>query len=122
MPEENRVQLLEDRVRHLEGLIFKLVKSDRYVFDRDIEMMNGRSFIFGQGENVTDGTKIGRTVNERIGFYGADGTTQQSPPTWTALSTVSGTGDDSTINSNFSILESLQDDIIGVFRTIGITS
>tara|TARA_Y100000310_G_C20619668_1_gene782580 strand:- start:1225 stop:1590 length:366 start_codon:yes stop_codon:yes gene_type:complete len=120
MPQD--IQKLNNRVQFLEDIILKMVKSDRFVFDRDIEMGNGRAFIFGQGQNPTDGVKIGRTANERIGFYGADGTTQQSAPTYVGLITISGTGDDANINTNFSRLESWIDDVIGVGNTIGITT
>lgn len=48
----------------------KLMKSDRYVFERDIEMSNGRNFQFG-----TDyGNIIATEPTQKLSFYG------QTPP------------------------------------------
>ena len=125
MPEEK--QITEERIREIVGEVIaeKLrgikILSDRILFSRDIEMETGRDFIFNQSSDPDKITKIGKTTSDRIGFFGADGTSQQASPTYPGLITISGTGDDADINTNFSRLESWIDDIIGVLSTLGIT-
>ncbi len=60
-------QELENRVAVLEGIIFKMVKSDRVLYSKHIEMLSGRNMILGTGT----GTQIGTNTTQKIGFFGA---------------------------------------------------
>lgn len=74
-------QQLEQRVSELEGLVRSLLKSDRYIFDKNLQLENGRNIQLGVGT----GTKIGTygaagfsiaTADippnpQKIGFFGA---------------------------------------------------
>ena len=42
-----------------------LVKSDRYTFEKLLQILDGRNIQFG----VTVGTKIGTATNQKFGFY-----------------------------------------------------
>ncbi len=57
---------LNKRIQVLEDIIFKLVFSDRYVFDRDIQLADGQNLIFAGAT----GTEIGTSPLQKIGFYG----------------------------------------------------
>ena len=58
---------LEARIAHLENLLAGLVFSDRYVFQRDIQLLDGRSIQTATGT----GTKIGTSSTQKLGFWGA---------------------------------------------------
>lgn len=119
-PEE--LQQLKNDVQYLKDRLNKIEFSDRFVFNKDIQFGAGRGIITNESANPEDRFTIGKTTNQKVSFYGADGTGQQSAPTYAGLITISGSGDDANINTNFSRLESWMDDVIGVLRTIGITS
>lgn len=57
---------LENRVKQLEDKLAKLEKSDRYTFEKLIQMLDGRNMQVGK----TTGTKIGTESTQKIGFYG----------------------------------------------------
>jgi len=65
----------------------KLEKSDRYVFEKDIEMATGRNV-----QLATDtGTKIATATNQKLGFYGTPPVDQ--PATVTNAGGCEGTAD-----------------------------
>lgn len=77
-PNEVR-EIIRDELR---GLIF----SDRYIFQRDIEMLGGRNFQFSRGT----GTKHGTAANQKQSFYGVTPIVQ---PTSASQAIVTGTAD-----------------------------
>lgn len=62
----NEIELLKQKVEILENLFFSLYKSDRYVFEKKIQLLDGRNVQLGN----TTGTKIGTTTTEKLGFFG----------------------------------------------------
>jgi len=72
-------------------------------------------------EDVDKRSTIGTETTQALSFFGVDGAGQQTAPTYPGLISISGSGDDADINTNFSRLESWQDDVIGVLKTYGLT-
>lgn len=68
--------MLQREVTQLRQELDKLKKSDRYVFEKDIEMANGRNIILSTGATSGSGTIIGTTTTQKLGFYGTTPTTQ----------------------------------------------
>lgn len=63
MPE---IERLQREVNELKRVINFLYRSDRYLFERDIDMRDGTNIRIGG----TKGTKIGFNVTDKLGFYG----------------------------------------------------
>lgn len=74
----NELDLLKDRVAQLEAQIGLMVKSDRYTFQRDIQMLDGRNVQTAGGT----GTKIATAAAQKLGFWGATPVVQ---PTTTGI-------------------------------------
>ena len=66
---------LEKRVATLEGVINHLVNSDRYVFQKHLQIMDGRNIQLALGT----GTKIGTATTQKMGFFGVAPVVQQAP-------------------------------------------
>lgn len=57
----------EEQIRQLiREEISRFIKSDKYVFDRMIQILDGKNIQTGR----TYGTKIGTATDQKIGFYG----------------------------------------------------
>lgn len=67
MTQDEQIQILEDRINKLE-------KSDRYVFEKKIQFLDGRNIILG---NKT-GNMIGTDALQKIGFFGITPVTQRT--------------------------------------------
>jgi len=52
----------------------ELLASDRYIFHKTVQMLDGRNIIVGKGT----GTKIGTESTQKIGFFGATPVIQRS--------------------------------------------
>ena len=59
MEEEIVRQIIRDELSNI-------LKIDRYVFDKNIRILDARNIQFGR----TNGTKIGTATDQKIGFYG----------------------------------------------------
>ena len=58
----------EDKVRQLiQEQLSQLFASDRYIFHKNIQIMDGRNIQLG----LTTGTKIGTSTLQKIGFFNA---------------------------------------------------
>lgn len=71
---------LQNRIDNLEKIISALVGTDRYIFQKTIQIMDGRKIQLGKGT----GTMIGTEATQKIGFLGATPIVQQgiiTPPT-----------------------------------------
>lgn len=62
----DNTQELETRIENLEKVINYLVSSDRYTIQKDVQVFDGRDFIFANGT----GTKFGTEVGQKLAFYG----------------------------------------------------
>ncbi len=111
-PEEK--QLLINIAERLD----KIEKSDRYVFSKNIQLPDGRNVQLAKGT----GTKLGTETTQKLGLYGVTPVVQQSKVNDPTISTVSGSGADATINTNFTNLDNAVEAIIDVLEAIGISS
>jgi len=71
---------LGNRIKKLEAIIADLVFSDRYVFQRNLQLLDGRNIQVAKGT----GTKIGTEATQKLGFYGATPIIRPVAPTDTA--------------------------------------
>ena len=74
---------LELRVAELEKIIADMRKSDRYVFAKDVQIMDGRDIQLAKGR----GTMIGTEASQKLGFYGATPVIQQPGAAYVADAT-----------------------------------
>jgi len=59
----------EQRVRQIiREELANIIWTDRYVFDKHLQLLDARNFQVG----TIGGTKIGTATNQKLGFYGAD--------------------------------------------------
>lgn len=57
---------LERRVAEIEGLLAQLIKSDRYIFQRTLQLLDGRNIQLASGT----GSMIGTANSQKLGFFG----------------------------------------------------
>ena len=62
------------RLEKIEKLLEQFVKSDRFIFWKTQQILNGRNIILG----TADGTKIGTETTQKLGLYNTTPTAQQS--------------------------------------------
>lgn len=87
----------------------------KQIFAQQLQLLEGRNIQTG-----TDiGTQIATAANQKVGFHGVSPVAQQSDPGNISLTDVSGTGDDATINSNNSTIQSVVNDMLGIKRSYG---
>jgi len=61
-----QIQALQQQLTLLQEEFDSLRKSDRYVYQKDLDIQNGRNM-----QLATDtGTKIGTATDQKLGFYG----------------------------------------------------
>jgi hypothetical protein len=78
---------LKTQVQLLQARLDRLEKSDRYTFEKTIQILDGRNIQLG----IATGTKIGTAATQRIGFYGVAPVAQQVRPTNAATIITTGT-------------------------------
>jgi len=93
---------------------FNLV--DRYEFQKHLQLLNGRNISVGRSV----GTILATEADQKLGLYGTTPVIQGTAISAPSISNVSGTPDDSTINSNFGQNETAINDIRGALSDIGI--
>lgn len=59
MTEEQIIKIVRDELS-------TFIKSDKYVFEKLSQVLDGKNFQFGR----TTGTKLGTATDQKIGFYG----------------------------------------------------
>ena len=69
----NELDMLKARVDKLERFIEAMNFSDRYVFQRDVQMLDGRNIQLARGT----GTQIGTASDQKLGFFGETPVVQQ---------------------------------------------
>jgi hypothetical protein len=109
---------LKNRIEALEIRLSKFEKSDRFIFQKLIQLLDGRNIQLG----LTTGTKIGTATTQKLGLYGKTPTAQQSAISAPSISVVSGSGADTVINANFSQLQTAVNSLRTALSTIGITA
>ncbi|KKL18293.1 hypothetical protein LCGC14_2476980 [marine sediment metagenome] len=73
MPPQTNEQL-NQRVEKLEGLLSQLIFSDRYIFHKTIQILDGRKIIVGTSNGLTIATE----TTQKLGLYNTTPTAQQS--------------------------------------------
>ena len=80
----NELDLLKQRIAYLETQLQQLIKTDRYTFNKDIQMSDGRNIIAAR----STGTMIATEASQKIGFFGK--TPKVQVPTASVPSTAAG--------------------------------
>src|SRR3990167_5281325 len=55
----------EQRIATLEKILLALARSDRFAFQKDIQLLDGRNIVL----NTSTGTRIGTATGQKLGFY-----------------------------------------------------
>lgn len=64
----------EQRLERIEALLASFIATDKYTFQRHIQMLDGRNIQTG----TTTGTIIGTETTQKVGFFGKSPVAQQS--------------------------------------------
>lgn len=79
---------MEERIRDIFREEFSsFLKSDRFIMQTTLQMLDGRNMQFGR----SNGTKIGTGTDQKLAFYGKTPVVQQSRPTDAASIITTGT-------------------------------
>ncbi len=106
------------RLEFLETALAMLLVSDRYTFQKHIQMFDGRNIQTGR----TTGTKIGTASDQKLGFYGLTPVIQPSSTGETngATTGAGNLNETSTFTGNFGSRAYTILDIVKNLKTIGI--
>lgn len=118
MPIEEQVKDLQKQLNDINTLLSVLIGTDRYTLQKDLQLFNGRNIIVG----TETGTKIGTEATQKLSLYGVTPVVQGSAITTPSLATVSGSGDDTNINNNFTAVKNKIDSIRTALTDLGITA
>ncbi len=102
----------DERIARLEGFVAHLLASDRYTFQKSLQLFDGRNIQLG----TKVGTKIGTAATQYLGFYGVAPITQSA-----AITPCSGGGgadNDAIDNSARAKIDSIRN----VLKNIGLTA
>lgn len=69
----NEIEQIKERLEKIENLLASLSYSDRFIFQKHLQLMEGRNISTGTGT----GTKIGTATTNKIGFFNALPVVQQ---------------------------------------------
>jgi len=109
MEEEQIRQIIREELSGLLG-------TDRYMFQRHLQVFDGRNIHFG----TSTGTKIGTESTQKLAFYGATPIIQQTTTSQTAAAfsaNTSGISDDSATWDGYTI-----GDIVAILKAYGLLS
>ena len=93
----------EERLQKIEELLNLLISTDRYTFQKNIQIFDGRNIQLGKGT----GTKIGTEVTQKMAFYGETPVVQASAITDPAGGTTIDTQARTAINAIIVALENI---------------
>jgi hypothetical protein len=65
-PEQIQIDELTQRVSQLEDLLYKIMKSDRMMIEKNMQMADGRNIQLGR----TVGSQFGASTDQKISFLG----------------------------------------------------
>ena len=120
MPQlEQRITRLESDNRELRRILASFMFSDRFYFQKDLEMANDTTIRLG----TKTGTKIGGSTSEKLGFFNktpVDKPETVSDPSVSAVSDGGNTTTNATINSNFTALDNAVEAIIDRLQELGL--
>ena|SRR3990167_10463308 len=74
---EEEARQLKEEIALLRNIIFQLIKSDRYTFQKNIQMLDGRNIQLATGTGTKIGTAGGST-GQKLGFFNATPVVQQT--------------------------------------------
>lgn len=63
----DELTLLKEQVRILQARLDRLEKSDRYTFEKNLQLLDGRNIQLA----LSTGTKIGTAGTQKLAFYGS---------------------------------------------------
>jgi len=86
-PTQEQFDQLMSRVLLLEQFVFQISKTDRYTFEKMIQILDGRNIQLALGT----GTKLGTAATQKLGFWGVTPVVQQARPTDAASIITAGT-------------------------------
>lgn len=76
---------VEERIREIfREELATFMKSDRFILQTTLQMLDGRGMQFGRA----NGTKIGTAIDQKLGFYGKAPVVQPATPSATAASII----------------------------------
>lgn len=73
------IDILKNKVKVLENLVFKFIKKDAYIFDKKVRFLSGVNMEMGKGSNDFAGTRIGTSSDQLIGFWNKIAVVQPGP-------------------------------------------
>jgi len=107
MTPEEQIAQLDQRLARIENTFNHLVYSDRFIFQKHLQMFDANDMSFGGSM----GTRIGTATNQKIAFWNKTPIIQPASANQAALSLASIAGADtvssSAVSSNFSSLQTL---------------
>lgn len=71
------LELLQEKVKFLENIIFQINKSDRFVFEKKLQMLDGRNIQTGKTTGTIIGTEGGAS-GQKLGFFATTPVVQQT--------------------------------------------
>lgn len=83
----DEIQLLKKEVKNLKDILDFLVFSDRYIFQKHIQMFDAKDMTFGTNK----GTRIGTTSSQKFAFHAATPVTQRAGASQVAVATTAST-------------------------------
>lgn len=87
MNPQEEIRILQERVELLENFVADFVYSDRYIFQKNIQIQDGRYIQFALGT----GTKIGTSTAQKFSFHNATPVAQRSGAAQAAVPTTPAT-------------------------------
>lgn len=117
---QQEIDQLKIQVSVLQKSLERLEKSDRYTFEKGLQLLDGRNIQVGRGT----GTKIGTATDQKIALYGETPIVQQSAITTPTVSGITGgdTVSESAVSTNFTNLKTAIDSIRTALTNFGITA
>ena len=115
----NELELLQQRVKLLENVLFSFVKSDNFSFQKHITLFDGLNI----STSIGTGTKIGTATSQKIGFWNVTPVVQPSTTGATGVTSAgSGTAikDDTTMTGSSGTTAYTLPDIIKHLKVVGI--
>ena len=92
------------------------IGSDRYLFQKHLQLFDGRNIQTGR----KTGTKFPQKSDQLLGLWGTTPVNQPEAVSDPSISTVSGSGADATINTNFTKLDNAVKAILDRLQETGI--